>query len=349
VDDLAEDHVTMSWSLLLEAPVGLGPVVVFLIVLQSLDSFRLVSPYTIGVTIAAGGVLAAVCYLVNGIAIDALDLDIGAYTRYVSPVIEETLKASVLIYLFSRNHVGFMVDAAIAGFAVGTGFALIENIYFLQAFPHANMGVWMIRGFGTALMHGGTTAIFGVLAQSLTERHQRFQWFWYLPGLLGAIILHSAFNHLDSAPLLATLATIVVVPVALFLVFAKSEHAIHKWLLTDYASHEQLLADMRSGEYAHSEAGRFIYDLAQKFDKAQVADMFAYIQLHTELVLRAEQVLLAREKGEKRRSTPEDKAHFAELHVLERKIGRTALLTLWPHLHFSRQELAELYELEHQR
>lgn len=339
----------MSWSLLLEAPIGLGPVVVFLIVLQRLDSFRLVSLYTIGVTIAGGGVLAGVSYLVNGIAIDALQVDIGSYTRYVSPVIEETLKASVLIYLFSRNHVGFMVDAAITGFAVGAGFALIENIYFLQAFPQANIGVWVIRGFGTALMHGGATAIFGVLAQSMTERHSRFHWLWYLPGLAAAIVLHSAFNHLSSAPVTAMLATMVVVPVALFLVFAKSEHAIHKWLLTDYENHEQLLADMRSGEYAHSEAGRFVYDLAQKFETAQVADMFAYIQLHTEMVLRAEQMLLAREKGEKPKASQEDRSHFAQLHALERRIGRTALLTLWPHLHFSRQELAELYELEHQR
>jgi len=339
----------MSWSLLLEAPIGLGPVVVFLIVLQRLDSFRLVSLYTIGVTIGAGGALAGVSYLLNGIVIDALHLDITTYIRYVSPVIEETLKASVLIYLFSRNHVGFMVDAAIAGFAVGAGFALIENVYFLQAFPHANIGVWVIRGFGTALMHGGATAIFGVLAQSMTERHSRFHWFWYLPGLAAAIVLHSAFNHFSDAPVTAMLATMIVVPVALFLVFAKSEHAIHKWLLTDYETHEQLLADMRSGEYAHSEAGRFVYDLAQKFEKTQVADMFAYIQLHTELVLRAEQMLLAREKGERPKATAEDKAHFAELHALEHRIGRTALLTLWPHLHFSRQELAELYELEHQR
>ena len=339
----------MSWLFLLEAPVGLGPVIVFLVVLQNLDSFRLVSLYTILLTIACGGALAIMSYLVNGWTIDALHLEIGTYTRYVSPVIEETLKAAILIYLFSRNRIGFMVDAAIIGFAVGTGFSLIENVYFLYAFPGANIGVWVIRGFGTALMHGGATAIFGVLAQSLTERHSRFQWFWYLPGLAGAIMLHSAFNHFPNAPLTATLATIVIVPVSLFLVFAKSEHSIHKWLLSDYDSHEQLLADMRSGEFSHSEAGRFVYDLAQKFEKAQVVDMFAYIQLHTELVLRAEHVLLGREKGEKQKATAEDHAHFAELHALERRIGRTALLTLWPHLHFSRQELAELYELEHQR
>ena len=339
----------MPLQFLLEVPIGLGPVIVFLVVLQQLDSFRLVSLYTIGLTIGAGGVLAALCYLVNDAAMDALHIDFETYTRYAAPVIEECLKAGVLIYLFSRNRIGFMVDAAIIGFAVGTGFALIENAYVLYSFPDANIGVWVIRGFGTALMHGGATAIFGVLAQSLTERHAKFSWAWYLPGLGVAIVLHSVFNHFSNSPLMATLGTLVVLPVTLLLVFAKSEQAIHKWLLSDYESHERLLADMRSGEFAHSEAGRFVADLAAKFDEGHVADMFAYIQLHTELVLRAEQMLLAREKGAKQAATPEDHSHFAELHALERKIGGTALLTLWPHLHFSRQELSELYELEHRR
>ncbi len=338
----------MSLQFLVEIPVGLGPVVLFLFVLQHLDSFRLVSLYTIALTIAAGGALAVASYSLNDVAMDVLHADFLTYTRYVAPLLEETLKAGVLIYLFARNRIGFMVDAAIIGFAVGTGFALIENIYFLYSFPGANIGVWVIRGFGTALMHGGATAIFGVLAQSLTERHARFTWMYYLPGLGAAIVLHSAFNHFPNAPLMATLATMVVLPVAMVLVFAKSEHAIHKWLLSDYESHEHLLADMRSGEYAHSEAGRFVADLAGKFGAEHVAEMFDYIQLHTELVLRAEQMLLAREKGEhKVNATPDDKVKVAHMHALERKIGRTAMLALWPHLHFSRQELSELYELEH--
>ena len=47
--------------------------------------------------------------------------------------------------------------------------------------------------------------------------------------------------------------------------------AIHNWLLTDYESHEHLLRDLRSGEFAHSEAGRFISDLRKKFNAAHLA------------------------------------------------------------------------------
>ena len=119
----------------------------------------------------------------------------------------------------------------------------------------------------------------------------------------------------------------------------------------DYASvnPNAKIPALQDGEVVLFESMAINLYLAQKFDKAQVADMFDYIQLHTELVLRAEQMLLEREKGLKPKATADDKARFVELHALEGRIGRTALLTLWPHLHFSRQELSELYELEHHR
>lgn len=338
----------MPLDFLLKAPIGLAPVLIFLVVLLHLDSFKLVDFYTVLQTLLIGCLVAIACYLINGVAMGLLHFDFAHYSRYAAPVIEECLKASVLIYLFVRNCIGFMVDAAILGFAVGAGFSLVENIYYLYAFPEANFGVALVRGFGTAIMHGGVTAVFGVLAQSLTDRHAKFNPALYLPGLAVAIIMHATFNFFPGFPLLATVGTLVILPMTLLLVFAKSEHAIHKWLITDYQSHEHLLQDIRSGEFQHSAAGRFIVDLAEKFDDAVAADTFAYIRLHTELVLRIEKISLARESGERIPIVQEDWDSFDQLHALERKIGKTALLVIWPHLDFSRRELWELYEIEHQ-
>ncbi len=335
----------MPLTFLLEAPIALAPALAFLFVLHHLDSFRLVSRDTVVLTLTAGGALAAASYFLNAAMMDASATGIADYTRYGAPVLEEALKAAVMIYLFQRARIGFLIDAAIIGFAIGTGFALIENLYFLYTFPNANVGVWIVRGFGTAMMHGGATAIFGVLAQSWTERHTKFQAALYVPGLATAIAVHSLFNHLLATPMIATAAMILVVPLILFLIFAKSEHRIHNWLLADYATHEHLLAAMDI-EFAHSEAGRFISEIADKCQDAHAADMFQYMRLHTELVLRAEKLLLARKGGTKLALTDDDRAAFTRLHALERAIGRTALMALWPHLHYSRQELAELYELE---
>lgn len=89
--------------------------------------------------------------------------------RLVAPVIEELLKGALIIVLIRGGRVGFLVDATIQGFAIGAGFALVENLYYLGALPDSSLGLWLIRGFGTAIMHGGTTAIFAIFSKGLTQ------------------------------------------------------------------------------------------------------------------------------------------------------------------------------------
>ena len=106
-----------------------------------------------------------------------------------------------------------------------------------------------------------------------------------------------------------------------------------------------MLADIQAGRYDRSEAGRFILTMSERFDPAVTAEAFEYLQLHTRLVLRAEQILIAHEAGE----TPElddVRADFARLHALEKHMGRAALMALRPHLQVSRHELWEMHELQ---
>jgi RsiW-degrading membrane proteinase PrsW (M82 family) len=336
----------MPTHFLLEAALGLGPVLLFLLGLLYLDSFKLVGFSTVAGVLLLGAAAGVASYFISGPAMDALHVDFPHYSRYVAPTIEESLKAAVMIYLFARNRIGFMVDAAILGVAVGAGFSLFENVYYAYVFPDANVLVWSVRGFGTAIMHCGVAAVFGVSAQALSQRHATFNPLNYVPGLLLAISLHTLYNMFVAWPFESTAATIVVLPMVLLFVFDKSEHGVHNWLVHDYESHEHLLEDIRTGKFAHSEAGRLITDLAAKFPNAVVADIFAYLKLHTELVIRAEQLLLARERGDDMAIEPADREKFVTLKALERKIGKTAMLTIWPHLKFSHQELWELHQLE---
>ena len=61
-------------------------------------------------------------------------------------VVEEILKGAVIVALIVRNRIGFLVDAVICGFAVGAGFAAVENVYYLANLPDASPVVWLIRG-----------------------------------------------------------------------------------------------------------------------------------------------------------------------------------------------------------
>jgi len=134
----------MSIDFIMHALLGLLPVICFLTGLVYLDSYKLVGIRWVIGAIIAGGVIVGVSYLSHTWLLELLDINFTSYTRYISPFIEETLKAIVILILIRLNRIGFLVDAAIFGFAVGAGFAVVENMYFLQTLPDTNTGVWIL-------------------------------------------------------------------------------------------------------------------------------------------------------------------------------------------------------------
>ena len=204
----------MSTELLIRAPVGLLPVLIFLVILLYMDSYKLVGLRAVLRVVVAGGVMAVAAYFVNGFLLEHVPFGFRSYTRYVAPVVEEVLKGAVIVWLFRMHRIGFLVDSAIMGFAVGTGFAVVENFYYLQAAGDAHVAVWIVRGFGTAIMHGGVMAIFAIMSQALTERNLKINPLFYVPGMFVAVTLHSIFNHFVLPPMLMTLCYLVALPPA---------------------------------------------------------------------------------------------------------------------------------------
>ncbi len=336
----------MLGDLLIKATVGLSPVLIFLVVLLYMDSYKLVSFRTILWVILAGALLPIAGYWLNGYAIGMLDWNLQTYSRYAAPILEEGLKASVMIFLFRTNRIGFLVDAAILGFAVGAGFGVVENFYYLYLASDAHIAVWVVRGFGTAIMHGGVMALFGVMAQVLTERSMKINPLLYLPGFIVAITIHSAFNHFPGTPILTTIGTLVVLPPVFLLVFQKGAHAMHEWLEVDFDEDAMLLEQINSPGFTESRIGRFLQDLKQKFEGPVVVDMLCYIRLYTELALRAKGVLMMRENGLDTPVGERTRAKFEEMHYLENSIGKTGCLAMSPFLQMTRKDLWQLYVLE---
>jgi RsiW-degrading membrane proteinase PrsW (M82 family) len=332
----------MTIDLLVKAPVGLLPVLIFLVALLYLDSYKLVSLKTVLWVIVAGGLCTIAALYLNGWILAESGLELKSYSRYVAPLVEESLKALVMVFLFRSSRIGFLVDAAIMGFAVGAGFALLENFYYLQTHSSANMGVWVVRGFGTAIMHGGATAIFGVMSQTLTERSMKINPVYYLPGLLAASLLHSMFNHFLVSPIIETLAVLLVLPPVLYFVFRRSASAMHDWLEIDLDADMDLIGMINSGEFSESKIGRFLDDLRTRFDGPIVVDMLCYLRIYTELAIRAKGMLLMRENGLEVPVGERTRANFEELHYLEKSIGKTGCLVMKPFLQMERKDLWQM-------
>src|SRR5215471_7718199 len=100
--------MTLGLPWLVRALVGLLPALCFLGALLLLDSYKLVRLRLVMTVIVAGGAVAGVCYLVNGAVENAAGIDFGTWSRYGAPVLEESLKAMVVVVLIRTRRIGFL-------------------------------------------------------------------------------------------------------------------------------------------------------------------------------------------------------------------------------------------------
>jgi RsiW-degrading membrane proteinase PrsW (M82 family) len=335
-------------ALVLRASIALVPVLLFLLGLVQLDAFKLLRLRSVLAMVAAGGLAAGAGYLVNNYGYNHFSGDFATYSRFVSPWIEEGLKAVLMVVLIRTRRVGLPIDAGIAGFAIGSGFALVENAYYLASRPEATLAVQFIRGFGTAIMHGGTTTVLAMISITLYEKRPHGGLYLLLPGFLAAVALHSGFNYLLLRPALATLAMLVVLPLVIYLVFQHSERSLRDWLESDLDSDVQLLQSITAGIFLDSNAGRYLQALRERFRGEDLADMVCCLRLHGELALRAKGVLLLRESGiDEPPIDEETRDKLTELAQLKGAIGRAGVLALRPLMMATGRQIWELTLLGH--
>jgi len=331
---------------ILRLAVGLLPVILFLAALTLIDSYKLVTLPSLIRTLVAGMMAAGLSYGVNRLLVEVVGVDPDRLVLFAAPMVEEVAKAAVMGYLFRTRKIGFGVDAAIRGFAVGTGFALVENVYYSQALGDTGIMLWVVRGLGTAIMHGSATAIFALVSKTLVDRRNSVAPYISLPGLAAAVIIHGLFNQFLLPPLLATLLQIAILPVLVIGVFDRSERATRSWLGLGFDADAELMELIRTGGFSESHVGRYLTSLREQFPGPVVGDMVCMLQIHLELSLRAKGILLAREAGIDVPVGPEIMAQFEELEFLEKSLGRTGMLAVAPVMAWSRQDLWQLYMLK---
>jgi RsiW-degrading membrane proteinase PrsW (M82 family) len=342
----------MEFAFLLKAVMALAPVLAFLVIFDRLDAFDIISTKVIAVLVACGTGIGLVALQFNTFLLVFFPIDISDLSRFGAPPLEEALKAVPLIVLFHLNKLGYKLDAGIAGFAVGSGFAGIENIYFLLSIPDATSTTWLVRGFGTAVMHGGATAAFALVSHTMTGRQTAgssssyvFELSYFMPGFLAATLLHAIYNWSTGHPLAIMIFTLIFVPLVLFLIFALDEKVTKNWLKQDSRAHLKMLAAIESGEFFDTKRGKAIRRVVDHSLTATFEDVLQYLTIKTQLVVRAEEALLASQETDTFQVRDEDLERFEELLVLEGRIGVLTLMALEPHLGFSRNDLWELSRL----
>ncbi|WP_118857746.1 PrsW family glutamic-type intramembrane protease [Sphingomonas mesophila] len=336
----------MNWSL------ALVPVLTMLAMFVWLDVFKLMTLWEMLGVLLLGAATGLLAYPVSGVFLDQLPLGYSTYSRFAAPWVEETIKALAIVLLFQLNRIGFKLDAVISGFAIGAGFSVVENIIYLTRFPELAPPTWMVRGLGTAVMHGTTVAIVAAIAHEFAERENReaasdyrFNPLWYVPGLAIAGLLHMGFNQFPDRPLVAMIATLAVAPFLIMALFKFGAQEAQHWLAQDSAVHLQSLAAWRSGGYPDDESGRRIAALVARSDPAAGNAVRDYCEQMTALVLAAE-TALHDQASEEDKVEIDARASFAAAEAARSAMGRTTFAALRPLLPFSRNDYWEVSELK---
>jgi protease PrsW len=315
---------------MLNAAAALAPVVCLLGLLVLMDSFKLVSIRVVGQALGAGAAVALLALLVHRQLIDTAGVPVPVVTRAIAPVVEEILKLAFVVWAIRRRQVGFPVDAAIIGFAVGTGFALVENAYYLGAVRSGGTALWLVRGFGAAILHGATTAIAAIISQTVASLRPGRPVRVFLPGAAAAIAIHGLYNQFVLPPVVSTLVLLAVLPPLMLLAFERSERTTREFVGAGLDLDVELLKLVLSEDFGHTRLGAYLHELRSRFPGPVVADMFCLMRLELELGIRAKGMLMAREAGLEMPIDDEVASQLAEVRYLEKSIGPTGLLALLP-------------------
>ncbi|MBR1873400.1 MAG: PrsW family intramembrane metalloprotease [Eubacterium sp.] len=133
---------------------------------------------------------------INGVIFETIDRDMLYFCTTISPITEEIIKAlPVLFYaFFFSNDRKKLVQSS---FAVGLGFAIMENMFILTRILETGEGLdllWVIiRGFGAGLMHSVCTVMVGLGIAFVRKKRKLFVC-GTLSLLMLAITYHSLYN-----------------------------------------------------------------------------------------------------------------------------------------------------------
>lgn len=320
------------------------PVVLYILVVYELDNFSLISVKRLLVLVGCGMVSALLCF---GLFY-ALDSILSpSQTDFVYPVLEEAMKAIPLLYLARHKKMVFFIDSVICGAAVGGGFSILENIFYLVLGEPMGMGTVLFRGLEVALIHMGCSAIVAaglMFAVRMAERRRsrlevkRKDVLMAVFLLVAAPALHVFHNSFHFIPLLQYVVVFGSMAGLLVWTYQYDADMIHRWLDRGLDKQVSLLQAIQEGHLGETKTGEFLMSVKENFPPEVFFDIICFVQLHVSLSVAAKSRFMMREAGI---DLPLDDAQkeqylsqYKEYTTLEKTLGQSARMTIAPVVKF---------------
>jgi RsiW-degrading membrane proteinase PrsW (M82 family) len=314
----------------LSGALAVGPILIFLYLIWWLDRY---DREPVGVLLlafgwgAVGGVLfsilgsSALMIPVEAMFGEAAAASIGAVV--IAPLVEEPMKALVLLPIAASKHFDNTTDGFVYGAAAGLGFGMTENfLYFVDSAATGDLLAWAgtvaIRTLYSALMHGCATSVVGAALGLARFRGPLAMGLAVPAGLSVAVAIHALWNGLLTLDALAggggslTVVNLLLFPLEFAVLFA-----VLQFCLWDESRtiHRELAGEVISGlippdhvpvlaSYFKRQGGGWL--------EAGV-DRRAYVRAATTLAFRKHQARLTKREGDEEEVTAQRAAVAAAL------------------------------------
>lgn len=323
---------------------ALLPVAIYIFVVYKLDNFALLSVKRLLLLVLCGMGAALVCFGLFMLTDRFLS---ERASDFVVPVVEEVVKGIPLLMLARRKKIVFFIDSVICGAAVGGGFSLLENIFYLVLGDPLAIGTVLFRGLEVALIHMGCSAIVAaglMFAVRLVERRKARldikskDVLMAVFLLIAAPALHVAHNTFHFNPLIQFVFIFGAMGGLLVWTYQYDGDMIHRWLDKGLDKQVGLLRSIREGQLGETKTGQFLISVKESFPPEIFFDIICYVQLHVALSVAAKSRFMMREMG---MDLPieEDKkrqyiSQYEEYMNLEKSLGKSARMTIAPVVKF---------------
>lgn len=323
---------------------SLLPVVLYIFAVYELDSFSLLSIRKLLLLVGCGMLAALLCF---GL-FQVLDPFVSARVSDVLyPLLEEFIKALPLLILARRKRIVFFIDSVICGAAVGGGFSILENIFYLVLGEPMAMGTVLFRGLEVALIHMGCTALLAASFMFIVRLAERFKAHLAVKKadmamatlvLVAPLVIHVLHNSLHFNPFTQFIFLFGSMAGLLLWTYQYDSDMIHRWLDRGLDKQVGLLQAIQEGHLGETKTGEFLMSVKENFPPEDFFDIICYVQLNVELSVAAKSRFMMREAG---LDLPLEKeqvetylSQYEEFKILEKRLGKSARMAIAPVVKF---------------
>jgi hypothetical protein len=262
--------------------------------------------------------------------------------------------------LASRKKIVFFIDSVICGAAVGGGFSILENIFYLLWGDGMGLGTVLFRGLEVALVHMGCSAIVaaGLMlivrmieysrSRSVVKKSDIAMSVFLLSE---APVLHVFHNTFHFVPLVQFLLVTGTLGGLLVWTYFYDVEMIHSWIDTGLDKQLNLLDSIKAGHLDDTSTGKFLESVKDAFPPEDFFDIICYVQLHVELSVASRSRVMLRESGLERELPLTDEmkelilSQYTEYKLLEKRLGHAARMTIAPIVKYDPAEYKALEDL----